>query len=122
MNPDKFISDYSNALHSQDWENVEPLIHSNACVTFSTGKVHKGIQSIKEAYQKNFALIKSEQYLMSDVHWIVKEEHVAVYIFNFTWRGIINGQQAHGSGRGTAALMPEQGKWKLIAEHLGPDK
>lgn len=120
MEPEKFIEDYKDALSSQNWENVEPLVHNDACVTFSTGRVYNGIRAIKEAYETNFAAIKNEEYLMSDVYWVVKSSGMAVYIFNFTWKGIINGQQASGSGRGTAVIIQEGGKWKLIAEHLGP--
>ena len=43
-----------------------------------------------------------------------------VYLFHFNWKGIINGQQASGSGRGTTVIMFENGKWKLVSEHLGP--
>ncbi len=122
MNPTQFIRDYEAALASQNWQNVEPLIQENACVTFSTGSVHKGIAAIEEAYKRNFSLIKSEEYHISDVYWVTKNEQIAVYLFNFTWKGIINGQQAGGSGQGTAVIMMDNGKWKLVAEHLGAAK
>ena len=119
MNPEQFIKDYEVALASQNWDNVEPLIHNLACVTFSNGSVHKGIDSIKEAYKRNFALIEDEEYSIAEVHWIVKKEEIAVYLFNFNWSGLINGQQASGSGRGTTVIMFENGRWILVTEHLG---
>jgi len=118
MNPEQFIGDYKTALASQNWERVEPLIHANACVTFSTGSVHKGIEAIKTAYERNFALIKNEEYVMADVHWLVKNQSIAVYMFNYSWKGIINGQLAGGKGRGTAVIVFENGSWKLMAEQL----
>ncbi|MCW3126702.1 MAG: hypothetical protein JWO03_2360 [Bacteroidetes bacterium] len=122
MNPENFIQDYELALASQDWDNVAPLIHENACVTFSDGSVHKGIVLIAEAYKRNFSLIKNEQYSISDIHWINVDEGVAVYLFKFTWKGIINGQEASGFGRGTAVIIFEGDQWKLVAEHLGPSR
>ncbi len=122
MLPEQFITAYELALASQQWKNVEPLIHANACVTFSTGTVHKGIEAIKEAYEKNFSLIRNEKYSVTDVHWVSKTNHTAVYLFNFHWKGIINGVQAEGSGKGTATIVFEEGQWKLIAEHLGAGK
>lgn len=120
MIPEQFIKDYEAALASQRWDNVAPLMHSNACVTFSNGTVHKGIHAIQDAYQRNFSLIKEEEYQITDVHWVSKNKAMAVYLFIFSWKGIINGQQASGSGRGTAVIIFEDGRWKLMAEHLGP--
>ena len=37
MNCDDFIRSYQDALASQSWALVDPLIHNNACVTFSNG-------------------------------------------------------------------------------------
>lgn len=120
MSPQDFIKAYEAALASQNWDLVAPLIHPDACVTFSNGSIHIGIDAIAEAYKRNFDLIKNEKYSISDVHWIDADETFAVYIFKFSWSGIIQGQQAQGSGRGTVVISQENGRWKLIAEHLGP--
>lgn len=122
MTPEQFIMTYEFALASQQWKNVEPLIHANACVTFSTGKVNKGIVAIKQAYEKNFSSIKNEKYSVTNVHWVTKTNETAVYLFHFHWQGMINGVPAEGSGKGTATLVFEDGQWKLIAEHLGAGK
>ena len=119
MGPSQFITDYKAALASQQWQQVEPLMHPNVCVSFSNGTVHKGLAQVKEAYQRNFAAIKNEEYQMTDVHWVLTTHHTAIYIFNFNWRGLINGQPASGSGHGTAVLVQEDGRWILMAEHLG---
>ncbi len=120
MHPRVFIQQYTQALAAQSWQQVAPLIHTNATVTFSTGAVHKGIAAIQQAYERNFALIKSEQYTVTDVHWLTEGPDTAVYTFGFAWQGIINGQQASGKGRGTAVLINNNGTWQLLAEQLGP--
>ena len=119
MPPETFLKAYEQALASQQWEKVAPLIHPDAVVTFSTGAVHKGIAAIEQAYRRNFELIKSEKYVVSDVHWISRRDDVAVYTFGFSWQGIINGQQASGQGRGTAVIILDNGSWKLLGEQLG---
>ncbi len=122
MKPEQFIIDYERALGTQEWENVAALMHPDICVTFSTGSVHKGIAEVKAAFEHNFAMIKSEVYKISDVHWVVKTTAVAVYVFNYQWQGVIDGRPAAGQGRGTATLVAEDGCWKLLAEHLGLSK
>ena len=122
MQPEEFIKCYEAALASQNWDNVEPLVHANACVTFTNGTVHKGLEAIKVAFTKNFSLIKDEKYFITDVHWVVKDTAFAVYLFNFNWSGLIDGEQTSGSGRGTTTLICEDGKWLLVSEHLGVAK
>jgi len=120
LNPEEFVRAYEQALATQDWMNVEPLVHNNACVTFSNGTVHKGKPEVRAAFEKNFSLIKDEEYSIANVHWVTKGSEMAVYLFDFSWSGIINDKQASGSGRGTSVLIKDGGKWQLIVEHLGP--
>lgn len=120
MNPEEYIKNYEQALATQDWSQVEPLIHEDACVTFSNGAVHKGRVEVRKAFEKNFSLIKDETYFITNVHWVLRSLETAVYLFDFNWNGIINDQPASGSGRGTSVLIKENDKWKLLVEHLGP--
>lgn len=119
VNPEDFIRAYEQALASQDWRKVDPLVHENACVTFSNGTVHKGKSEVKSAFKKNFLLIKDEEYSISNVHWVMKDSETAVYLFDFSWSGMINDRQASGSGRGTSVLTKEGDQWQLLVEHLG---
>jgi len=120
MIPEEFIQAYENALASQDWSQVEPLIHEEACVTFSNGTVHKSRTEVQAAFEKNFSSIKNENYSITNVHWVMKGIETAVYLFDFHWSGIINGKPAQGAGRGTSVLVRQAGQWKLLIEHLGP--
>jgi ketosteroid isomerase-like protein len=120
MQPEELIHAYENALATQAWSQVEPLIHADACVTFSNGTVHKGKAEVQKAFEKNFSLIKDETYSIANVHWVLKSPETAVYLFEFSWSGIINEKPASGSGRGTCVLIKETDKWLLLVEHLGP--
>ncbi len=120
MTPEEFIQGYEQALASQTWSRVEPLVHPEACVTFSNGAVHKGRQAVQAAFEKNFSSIREETYSMTDVHWVMKTDETAVYLFDFHWSGIINDKPASGSGRGTSVIVREGDQWLLLVEHLGP--
>ena len=120
MQPEEFIHLYEEALATQDWSQVEPLVHNDTCVTFSNGTVHKGKSEVQKAFETNFSLIKDEQYSISNVLWVMKGLETAVYLFEFNWSGIINEKPASGSGRGTSVLIKEADRWLLLVEHLGP--
>ena len=120
MRPDEFVAQYETALATQNWSAVEPLMHKDACVTFSSGTVHRGLAAVQKAFESNFAAISCEKYKVSNIHWIRQDETHAVYLFDFAWTGILAGETASGGGRGTTVLVLEGKQWKLLTEHLGP--
>jgi ketosteroid isomerase-like protein len=120
MTPDDFISKYQAALRSQDWLAVEPLLHGRVCVTFSNGAVHRGVDAVGAAFKKNFSVIEGEDYRMSDLSWTYRTDDLAVCVFRFDWSGLIRGELASGSGRGTHVLVRDGDRWLLVVEHLGP--
>jgi ketosteroid isomerase-like protein len=120
MSPEQFIEGYEAALATQDWQAVSPYIHKDACVTFSNGEFFRGKAEVQKAYERNFELIQDEKYSISELHWVRRTEQYSVCIYAFRWQGFIKGEPARGSGRGTATIIKENGRWYLLAEHLGP--
>ncbi|MEM0900903.1 MAG: nuclear transport factor 2 family protein [Pseudomonadota bacterium] len=115
-----FVKEYESALGTQDWNSVAPLISDDAIVVFSNGSLHAGKDAISAAYQHNFNTIKGEEYRIENVHWLADTADAAAYSFEFHWTGVIDGQQASGSGRGTAVLVRKDDRWLLVGEQLGP--
>jgi ketosteroid isomerase-like protein len=122
MKPEAFLRDYEAALAAQGWESVAPLIHEDACVTFSDGSFYQGKREIQRAFKRNFALIQDEVYQISQVHWVRKAAEFAVCVYEFQWEGIIGGKQAGGLGRGTMVIVKDGSAWLLAAEHLSPKR
>ena len=120
MTPEDFIRSYEKALGTQDWNAVKPLIHENATVIFSNGSIHEGKSKVKTAFERNFSIIKSEKYSIENIKWKLINESIAVYLFDFYWKGFINGTLMEGSGRGSTVITYEKGRWFLLTEHLGP--
>src|SRR5262245_37666212 len=118
MTAEEFIAFYEKALATQRWMSVEPLLHQDACVTFSTGAVHRGKDQVRSAFERNFSIIEGEEYRISNVHWVMRTPDVAVYLFDFQWTGRIGGQAAAGTGKGTSVLVRNEGDWQLLVEHL----
>lgn len=119
MTPDEFLQRYEVALATQDWREVEPLLHPNVSVVFSDGTYH-GLADVGRAFTRNFTAIKDERYEISNVHWVIQDTDYTVGMYDFSWSGEIAGGSASGGGRGTCVLKRERGTWLLLAEHLGP--
>jgi ketosteroid isomerase-like protein len=120
MTLEEFVRAYEEALGTQNWMHVEPLVHKDACVTFSNGTVHKGREQVRQAFERNFSVIQDEEYAITNVHWVHRGDETAIYLFEFSWRGTIDAKPASGSGRGTSVLIRAGDKWQLLVEHLGP--
>ncbi len=120
MSARDFVKAYETALGTQDWNSVAPLIRDDATVIFSNGSLHAGKEAIKAAYQHNFNTIKGETYKIRNVRWLAETAEAAAYSFEFHWSGVIEGREASGAGRGTAVLVREDDRWRLVGEHLGP--
>jgi ketosteroid isomerase-like protein len=119
MELDDFIIQYESALAAQDWGVVSPLIHKDACVTFSNGCVFRGKNAIQTAFENNFTQIQEEEYSISDIYWVKKSDVYAVCLYSYYWSGLISGEPASGSGKGTSVIIKENGIWLLLVEHLG---
>ena len=122
MTPEEFVGLYERALATQEWKSVAPLVHDDACVTFSNGAVHTGKDAVRTAYEANFAAIKGERYGISNVHWALRSGECCIYLFDFHWSGIIGRREVSGFGRGTSVIIRDEDGWVLAAEHLGPGK
>ena len=117
---DEFIPLYEHSLASQHWHAVDPLVHDDACVTFSNGTVHVGKAAVQRAFEGNFAAIADEEYRISNIRWVHRGSEIAVYLFDFNWSGRVGGRPASGSSRGTTVLHRNDDGWRLLVEHLGP--
>lgn len=121
MTAEEHLHAYEAALATQDWEEVDPLLHDDVCVTFSNGTFHQGKEAVEAAFTRNFELIDDERYELSDIVWIANKPSHAVCVFRFHWSGLIDGKPAAGGGRGTSMLVKDGGRWLVLAEHLGPE-
>lgn len=120
MTPEEALRAYEAALGTQDWAQVEPLVHPDVTVTFSDGACHRGREAVGAAFSRNFASIEDERYALEDVEWVATGPCHAVCTYRFRWSGLVGGEPASGAGRGTSVLTNEGGSWLLLAEHLGP--
>ena len=98
------------------------LIDDKAVYLFSDGSVHIGKPAIERVLKRNFDSILDETYSISNLTWLVQTAEAAVCVYDFKWSGILNGEPASGSGRGTSVLKRSGADWKVIHEHLSRGK
>ena len=113
----EFLDQYLVATNKHQFSLVEAFLSDDCLFWFSSGS-YKGIGEARRAFEKTWEMIKQEVYSISDLAWIAESDQVAVCVYTFHWRGIIDGQPCEGKGRGTSSFRKENNAWKIIHEHL----
>ncbi|MCM3620294.1 nuclear transport factor 2 family protein [Sutcliffiella horikoshii] len=111
------LTQYIEATYTHNFEKVEQLLHPNAVYWF-TNKSCTTMEEIRAFFENAWDTIKEEVYSAKDVQWIAVDERSATCLYTFQYEGYMNGEFISGSGRATNIFVKEEGKWKLIHEHL----
>lgn len=112
----EFIKHYEQATNGHDFDSVAPLISKDAVYWFSDGS-YEGLASIREAFEAAWNTVKDEVYTISNVRWLAVSETVVVCVYDFSWKGLIDGEPKSGGGRGTNALSKTESGWQIVHEH-----
>lgn len=114
---DQFLKQYEEATNSHNFDNVAPLIAKEAVYWFSDGS-YEGLASIREAFEAAWNTVKDEVYTISNIRWLAVSDTAAVCVYDFSWKGLIDGESKSGGGRGTNALAKTGKGWQIVHEHL----
>ena len=119
MNHETALATYVDKLNTHSWDQIAPHVTDDAVFIF-TEDTFVGKAAAKAAFEKTFNLIENEVFSLHDVSWTVVTDDAATCRYEFRWKGLIEGQEASGGGRGTSILQKIDGRWLIAHEHLGP--
>jgi hypothetical protein len=118
----KIMLDGNNGGYANDWLLADNK--TGEVARFELGLKHHKVWRTKDGYFEgsNFAsdpeLIKDETYRISEVVWVAESRDIAACTYRFGWSGLLRGEHASGSGRGTCVLARKDGAWVVVHEHL----
>ena len=119
MNHATTLASYVEKLNTHSWDQIAPFVTDDAVFIF-TEDTFVGKAAAKAAFEKTFKLIQNEVFSVHDVTWTAVTESMASCHYEFRWKGLIEGQESSGGGRGTTILRKADGRWLIVHEHLGP--
>jgi ketosteroid isomerase-like protein len=120
LTPAQFLDEYAVRTNTHQFPNVAELIAPDAIYWFNDGSFY-GLEAIQNVFVQTWSYIQNETYQLKNVQWLAVDEHIAVCVYTFHWRGLINDQLAQGSGRGTSVLHKKDRQWQVVHEHLSPN-
>lgn len=114
------VREYERRTNTHVFDRVKPLIDPDAVYWFSDGS-HEGIDEIERAFTRTWNTIRDEVYSIADVRWLTVSDRSASCVYTFHWEGHVDGDWKRASGRGTSVFALEDGRWRVVHEHLSPD-
>ena len=111
---------YGEAINEHRFDALLPVLSTDVVFWFSSGSFC-GIDAARQAFEKTWRRIAEETYWLEELSWVSKGDHSAACIYRFHWRGMVDGEPAEGSGRGTSVLRREGDDWKIVHEHLSAE-
>lgn len=112
-----FLVSYEEVTNSHDFNNVRPLLDQDMVYRFSDGS-YNSIEDLEQAFVRTRNTIQDEVYWLKDIKRIVLEENIAVCLYTFIWKWMIDWSFSEWSWRWTNVLRKRNGKWYMLHEHL----
>lgn len=117
MSAQEILKKYEIDINKCNFDLLAPLISTDCKFWFTSG-TNIGLEQTRKAFEKTWSMIKDEKYWLTDVQWIAESDQVAVCTYTYNWKGLIDGKEMQGNGRGTSCFRKESDGWKIIHEHL----
>lgn len=111
---------FEQAANGTDFDQVAPLIADDAVYWF-TGGSFEGADEVRRGFERTWATIRTETYRIEDCRWVAESDTVAVCVYRFRSRGVVDGQRVEATGRGTNVLVRGPSGWTIVHEHLSAD-
>jgi len=120
--PEAAFERYRALINTHDFEQLaESVIAPDALFVF-TDKTHRGMDEIREAFNRTWSILPDEIYTMGDEQWLARGPDAALVVFRYSYQGTAkNGKLLTGGGHGTNLYKRTAAGWRLAYEHLSHD-
>jgi len=112
----KVLENYINATNTHNFINISKILSSYAVFYFTNASCSG--KDIKEYFENSWKNIQNEEYWASDVQCLHEDDTTLVFLYQYNYRGYINGELTQGNGRATNVFIKNDNKWELLHEHL----
>lgn len=115
-----FLHEFEQLAEKEDFSLIREMIDEHAYFRFNDGDF-VGRAAIQTAFERTWRgdpTIKKSRLYLTDVTVLTVDEHTATATYTFNWEGAQGDHQFAIRGRGTRVLMHEDGRFRIVHEHL----
>ena len=116
----EFLHRFEAIAEKEDFALIADMIHERAHFRFNDGDFI-GRQAIQAAFEKTWRgdpSVKKARFYLSDIVVLTTDHATATATYAYHWEGSQGGREFRLQGRGTRVLLMEQGRLRIIHEHL----
>ena len=116
----KFLNHFEDVAMKEDFSLIANMIDERAYFRFNDGDFvgRLEIQAVFEKTWRGDPAVKKARFYLSDVVVLTTDRASATATYTYNWEGSQGSQQFKVQGRGTRVLSYEDGKFRIVHEHL----
>ena len=115
-----FLNHFEDVAMKEDFNLLRDMIDERAYFRFNDGDF-VGRQAIQAAFEKSWRgdpTVRKARFYLSDIVVLTTDASSATATYTYHWEGSQGGREFKIQGRGTRVLLRENGKFRIIHEHL----
>jgi ketosteroid isomerase-like protein len=115
-----FLNAFEALAEKEDFDLVADFIDEKAYFRFNDGD-HVGRAAIRAAFEKTWRgdpSVKRARFHLSDIVVLTTDRSTATATYTWTWEGAQGERAFVVRGRGTRVLAFENGRFRIVHEHL----
>jgi ketosteroid isomerase-like protein len=116
----QFLTHFEEVGMKEDFNLLRDMIDERAYFRFNDGDF-VGRSAIQAAFERTWRgdpTVKKARFYLSDIVVLTTDQGSATATYTYNWEGSQSGREFKIQGRGTRVLLHENGKFRIVHEHL----
>ena len=116
----QFLNHFEEVALKEDFDLLEDMIDERAFFRFNDGDF-RGRAAIRAVFEKTWRgdpSVKKVRFYLSDIVVLSTDQASACATYTYHWEGSQGGRAFAIQGRGTRVLVRENGRLRIVHEHL----
>jgi ketosteroid isomerase-like protein len=116
----QFLHHFEQVALKEDFDLLRDMIDEHAWFRFNDGDFvgHSAIQAAFEKTWRGDPSVKKARFYLSDIVVLTTDQASASATYTYHWEGSQGGREFKLQGRGTRVLRYENGRLRIVHEHL----
>lgn len=116
----QFLDHFEDVAMKEDFDLLREMIDERAYFRFNDGDFigRPAIQAVFEKTWRGDPTVKKARFYLSDIVVLTTDQTSATATYTYNWEGSQGDREFKIQGRGTRVLVHEDGKFRIIHEHL----
>lgn len=115
-----FLNRFEEIAEQEDFDLVEGMIHEQAFFRYNDGDFI-GRAAIRAAFENSWRgdpSVRKARFYLTDIRVLTTDQSTATATYTYNWEGAQGAHRFKIQGRGTRVLVMEDGRFRIIHEHL----